>query len=400
MNYLESFKISFTNLLSNKMRSLLTMLGVIIGVMSIVLLISIIAGTQAQLTEEIKSIGSNTLMVFPGSSEKSQGHPMPYVINKLTMKNVMALETQSSYGVQAAPVFLQMKTPVKYKNDVRDVMMTAGVTEKFMNIRNWQVAEGRNFRPEDLTSARKVAVIGQTVIDDIFRGANPMDKDIIIAGRKLRVVGITEKKGRTMGQDNDDLVAMPITTAHEIFGSSKIDQVLLKVPDPANIDKAVAETKRILQRDMDPEDFTVTTMGEILTTFNTMMGVLSVVMGCVAGISLLVGGIGIMNIMLVTVKERTREIGIRKALGATFYDILSQFMVEAIVIAFLGGFLGVLVSVGTIAAAGPFVPFPLRASMPAIIIAFVFSSITGIFFGTYPAVKAAKTDPILALRYE
>jgi putative ABC transport system permease protein len=400
MNYLESFRISFTNLASNKTRSLLTMSGVIIGVMSIVLLISIIAGTQSQLNEEIKSIGSNVFMVFPGSNEKSQGHNTPYVINKLNLKNVSSLETSSSYGVKVAPAFLMMKQPVKYKNESRDVMMVAGVTEKFVEVRNWKVAAGRNFRPEDMDASRKVAVVGQTVIDDIFRGANPIGKDITIAGRKFRVVGVTEKKGRTMGQDNDDLVALPITTAHEIFGSSRVDQVLLKVPDPENLDKAVSETKRLLARDMDKDDFTVSTQGELLSTFNTMMGVLSIVMGCIAGISLLVGGIGIMNIMLVTVRERTREIGIRKAVGAAFYDILAQFMVEAIVIAVLGGILGILLSVGIIAAAGPFIPFPLKASTPAIIIAFIFSSLTGIFFGTYPAVKAAKTDPIVALRYE
>jgi len=195
-------------------------------------------------------------------------------------------------------------------------------------------------------------------------------------------------------------VAIPITTMHNMTGTTVINQILLKIPDPKNVDKAVAETKRILLKEMDKEDFSVTTQAEMLQMFNTFAGILSVVMGCVASISLFVGGIGIMNIMLVTVKERTREIGIRKAVGASFWDILEQFIVESVVVAVAGGAVGILIASSLILAVGPFIPFHLKVSMPAVIISFVFSSLTGIFFGTYPAVKAARTDPIIALRYE
>jgi len=203
-----------------------------------------------------------------------------------------------------------------------------------------------------------------------------------------------------MGQDNDDIVLIPITTMHNLNGNNTVNQILFKVPDPINLSKSVLETKRILLREMEKEDFSVNTTGEMLQMFNTFANILGVVMGCVAGISLFVGGIGIMNIMLVTVKERTREIGIRKAVGASFKDILEQFIVEAVVISVSGGLLGIIISSALIIGVGPFLPFHLKVSPTAVIISFIFSSLTGIFFGTYPAVKAAKIDPIIALRYE
>ncbi|MEI6846265.1 MAG: FtsX-like permease family protein, partial [Candidatus Firestonebacteria bacterium] len=215
------------------------------------------------------------------------------------------------------------------------------------------------------------------------------------------------KKGKTFGQDNDDVLALPITTAQEILGSSVVNQIIIKIPDPKNTLKAMSEIKRQLLTQMDNEDFTLNSQSELLKTFGSFAAILNVVMGCVAGISLFVGGIGIMNIMLVTVKERTREIGIRKAVGAKSGDILLQFITEAVILAIIGGLIGILAALALITAANPLqqiildsVVVPLKANPTSIVLAFSFSSAVGIFFGTNPAVKAARTDPIIALRYE
>ncbi|MFH1825459.1 MAG: ABC transporter permease [Candidatus Firestonebacteria bacterium] len=400
MNYLESAKIPFTNLKANKMRTLLTMLGVIIGVMSIILLVSVVTGTRAKVESEMKSMGSNAFMVFPGNLEETHGPPGSFSVNKLKMKYVELFESRSTCGVKASPVFIIMGETVKYKRESRNTTMVGGVTPNFTYVRNWNVSSGNFFRKEDVDSARKVCVVGTTIVNDFFKESNPIGKEITVVGKKFLVIGVVESKGNFFGKDMDDFVAIPITTAHELLGSTTINQIILKVPDPNNLDKAINETKRILEKDMDKEDFTVSSQGEMLSMFNTFADVLSVVMGCVAGISLFVGGIGIMNIMLVAVRERTREIGIRKAVGASFYDILFQFIVEAIIIAVIGGLIGIVLAILIITIVSPFVPLPLSASLTAIIVSFTFSSLVGVFFGTYPALRAARVDPIVALRYE
>ncbi len=404
MNLGESLSISFKNLSSNKVRSALTMLGIIIGVMSIVLLISVISGTQDKIEGEIRSMGSNVLMCVPGNSEEMHGPPGTMTVNKFKLKFVDLIETKSSFGVKATPVAINMGSIVKYKSKSKNDVMLAGTYANFPYVRNWNVASGSYFRDEDVRSARKVCVIGETVVKDLYGGNDPIGREIMLAGNRFTVIGVTERKGRTMGQDSDNLAAMPITTLHELLGTQQINQILVKVPDPANVTKAFGEIKKVMLTQLDKQDFTLRSSSELLNTFMVFTNILSVVMGCVASIALFVGGIGIMNIMLVTVKERTREIGIRKAVGARYSDILLQFISEAVILSVSGGIIGILISVGLIsvvmAVLGDKMPMPLKANTTSIIVAFFFSTAVGVFFGTYPAVKAAKTDPIVALRYE
>jgi putative ABC transport system permease protein len=219
-------------------------------------------------------------------------------------------------------------------------------------------------------------------------------------GSRFKVVGVVQPKGFLFGMDVDDSVYMPITTAHNLGGSSEINQITIRIPEAKNIDRAMNEIRRILKFELEDKDFTVASQGEMLSSFNDFMSVLTIVTFAIAAISLLVGGIGIMNIMMVTVTERTKEIGIRKAVGASFTDIMFQFFSEAVIIAVSGGIIGILASLLIISVFGPYSPFPLKASGASVALAFSFSSALGIFFGTYPAVKAARTDPITALRFE
>ena len=270
----------------------------------------------------------------------------------------------------------------------------------FEKVFTWKVDKGGFFREEDVKTARKVAIIGVTVVKNIFKGVNPTGKYISVRGIKFRVIGVMEEKGSFFGMDMDDAIYMPITTAQNLGGSDDVHQITVRIPDPKQIDLAKADTKRLLLTMLDKNDFSVMTQGESLDMLKDIMSVMELITYVIAMISLLVGGIGIMNIMLVTVTERTREIGIRKAVGASAGNILSQFIVEAVMVSVLGGLIGIVVSVSILAILSPMIPFPVKASGASVIISFVFSSLIGIFFGTYPAVKASRIDPIVAMRYE
>ncbi|OGF47138.1 MAG: hypothetical protein A2452_13060 [Candidatus Firestonebacteria bacterium RIFOXYC2_FULL_39_67] len=400
MNLSENFKISFRNLWTGKMRTFLTLLGIIIGVMSIVLLVSVINGSKTQIEDEILAMGSNMLMVVPGNSEATMGPPGSFTVNKLRLRHLDLIEARSSYGAETCPEYDMMGIIAKYKNESRNILGVAGVGANFEKVYTWKVETGAFFREDDVKSARRVCVVGETVVKNLFQGLNPIGKDLTVRGMKFRVIGIIEPKGKMFGMDMDNAIYMPITTAHNMTGSSEIHQITIRIPDAKNIDKAVAETKRTLLMDLEKTDFSVTTQGESLEMFKSIMSAMELITYVIASISLLVGGIGIMNIMLVTVTERTKEIGLRKAVGASSNNILFQFLVEAIIVTIMGGIIGILASIGILAAIAPFIPFPLKASMTSIIISFTFSSLIGVFFGTYPALKAARTDPIVALRYE
>ncbi len=389
------------SILANKIRSFLTMLGVVIGVASVILLVALGEGTRRYVYQELMGIGTNLLIITPGKTETT-GHapPQSSTTRKLTYDDIMYLKRNAFTLKGVAPILLGTGK-VKYRNRSRNAMVL-GVTSSFEDVRNLHVEIGSFITNEDVEFHRKIAIIGRTVKREIFGEDNPLGKMVRLAGVKYRVVGIMEKKGVSLGFDIDDLVFIPIKSAQDLFDTDKMTEVLVEAINAEMIDIAKEEVIRLLKKRHDnKEDFTVITQASLLSTLNTILSVLTYVIGAIAGISLLVGGIGIMNIMLVSVQERTREIGIRKAIGAQNRDILKQFIVESTIISTCGGLIGILAGAG-IATAIPliFPAVPIKVSLWSVLLAFFFSAAVGIFFGAFPAQKAAKLNPIDALRYE
>ena len=402
MNFLETFRVAIEAILSNKVRSGLTMLGVIIGVMAVILLVSIGEGARIYITKELTGLGTNLLIITPGKTSTSGGFhpPSAGTVRKLTYDDSLTLRRRAWLLSDAVPIVFGTGR-IKYQNKGRDTTII-GTTPEFERVRNLFVDTGAFVSQEDVDSKFKVVVLGRTVKDELFGRENPLGKLVMLSDARYRVVGVMRKKGTSLGWDIDDVVFIPVTSGQELFDTDGLFEILASTPRSEDVDRAITQIKDILiKRHAHREDFTIQTQGAILSTMNTILGVLTAVLGGIAGISLLVGGIGIMNIMLVSVRERTREIGIRKALGATNRDIMAQFMIEAIALSGVGGVIGIIVGVGLALLIPIFVDaLPTSVSAWSIIMAFTFSAAVGVFFGVYPARKAALQDPIQALRYE
>jgi putative ABC transport system permease protein len=402
MNFIETFRVAFEAILSNKVRSGLTMLGVIIGVMAVILLVSIGEGARLYITKELTGLGTNLLIITPGKTSTSGGFhpPSAGTVRKLTYDDSLALRRRAWLLTDAVPIVLGTGK-IKYRNQGRDTTII-GTTSEFERVRNLFVDTGSFVAQGDVDTKAKVVVLGRTVKDELFGQENPLGKVVLLSDARYRVVGVMSKKGTSLGWDIDDVVFIPVTSGQELFDTDGLFEVLASTPRSEDVDRAIAQIKDILiRRHAHREDFTIQTQGAMLSTMNTILGVLTGVLGGIAGISLLVGGIGIMNIMLVSVRERTREIGVRKALGARNSDIMAQFLIEAITLSGAGGIIGIIVGVGLALLIPVFIDvLPTSVSAWSIIMAFTFSAAVGVFFGVYPARKAALQDPIQALRYE
>lgn len=391
--------IAIRGLFANKLRSLLTMLGVIIGVASVIMLISIGEGVRAHISAQIQGLGSNMVLVTPGKGTAGvTASSLGGAVSKLTFEDALAVESEAPSVKNVAPV---IEGSANAEHEKRRLTLVSGTTEGYNEVRNAGVAMGKFISSGDVATYREVIVLGDIVRRELFPGTNPLGKTIKINQKPFKVIGVMKKKGYTLTINNDDRVFIPITVAEELFDTKQVSMIFVQAKSTETVSAAVEDTKTIITRRHQKRDFAVSEQKDILNTFQGIMGTLTGMLSGIAGISLLVGGIGIMNIMLVTVTERTREIGIRKAVGATKRDIMIQFLMESVFISAFGGVIGIVAGLSGARMLKNVIPkLPTVISPWSVVTAFSFALLVGLFFGIYPARKAARLHPIESLRYE
>lgn len=402
--YKESFLMAWASLIANKMRSILTMLGIIIGVAAVIALVSIGNGVKQDIQNSISSLGSNLLMVMPGAPRTPGVRPSQGSMKSLKVSDYQAISKLD--GVKAASPYTANSYVTIYQSK-NWTTTVSGVSSNFQDVNNWTMAEGRFISSKNVENRERVAVVGQTVVKNLFAGEDPVGKEIRVKNIPFRVIGVLNSKGNgTMGNDQDDVIFIPYTTAMErVEGVDYLRMVYVVTSDDNGIDRLQSDIENLLRvrhsiKDTNLDDFNIQNMKSIMETMEQTTGTLTLFLGAVAAISLVVGGIGIMNIMLVSVTERTREIGIRKALGATYFVIVTQFLIEAVVISLMGGLIGIALGIGASKLIGLASGMSTVISVPTIVLSFAFSMAIGLVFGIYPARKAAKLNPIDALHYE
>ncbi len=412
MNFLATLRVALNALRVNKLRSALTMLGIIIGVAAVIVMIAVGSGAQAKVEDQIRSLGSNLIIVFSASATFTGARSGAGTLQTISEDDAYAIARELPDEIQAAAPGLRGSGQVVAGNANWSTVFY-GVTPEYFEAREWAIAEGRAVEAADITSAAKVAVIGQTVAKSLFGDASPIDQVIRIRKVPLTVVGVLDRKGQNMsGQDQDDIILLPISTARKrVLGatalakSRSVGSISVKVRQGADMKEAENKMRELLRQRhrLQPgqdDDFNVRNLSEILQTQEESSRVLAMLLAAVASVSLLVGGIGIMNIMLVSVTERTREIGLRMAVGARAKDILTQFLVEAVTLSLIGGVIGILLGVGGAYLVGELAGWRTQLSSASIVLAVGFAACVGVFFGFYPAKKASQLLPIEALRYE
>lgn len=397
MNWLEYLRLAFFSLRTNKVRSLLTMLGIIIGVASVILLVSIGTGLQNLVTEQFASLGSNSVYLMPGKVDLRQGPPTAN-ISKFEISDVNDLIRGSSVIVHAIPAVREV-APVTSKGKTINVEII-GTWEQYFPVNNFQAELGDILKQTDVERTRKVAVLGAKPAKDLFGDADPIDAFITMNDVRYQVKGVLAAKGSGggIGSDIDNTIYIPLTTAFRQFNLTKPMMIMLQASNQDAVEQAAEDAKRILKRRLKEDDFTVMQQTELLNTINQFLGAITVALGGIAAISLLVGGIGIMNIMLVSVTERTREIGLRKAVGARPQDILLQFLIESVILSLFGGAIGISLGIAGSMAINQFIQ--TYVTTWSVFLASGFSALIGIIFGVAPAIRASRLDPIEALRYE
>ncbi|MDD6436810.1 MAG: ABC transporter permease [Prevotella sp.] len=412
MNITNLFKIAMRAIAANKMRSFLTALGIIIGVASVITMLAIGQGSKRSIQANIAEMGSNMIMIHPGADMRGGVRQDPSAMQTLKLTDYEKLKEECSYIKAISPVVNSSGQFIFGSNNTQSTIY--GVNRDYLEIRQLSISDGECFTDNDIKASAKVCIIGQTVASYLFPdGSDPIGRVIRFNSIPFRIIGVLKKKGyNSMGMDQDDLVLAPYTTVMKrILAQTYLSEIQASAITEGVTDKATEEMTTILRRDHklkdasddsqgDADDFNIRSQEELSSMMNSTTDMLTILLGCVAGISLIVGGIGIMNIMYVSVTERTREIGLRMSVGARGIDILNQFLIEAVLLSVTGGVIGVALGVGASYAVKLLAHWPIYIQAWSIIMSFAVCTFTGIFFGWYPAKKAAQLDPIEAIRYE
>jgi len=408
ISFSSTFKLSFRALRVNKMRSALTMLGIIIGVGAVIAMLAVGTGASSQIAAQISSMGSNMILVVPGTTTAGGVRMGAGTQSTLTMDDAAAIEKECPAVSDVAPT--QNGAAQVVSGHLNWSTGITGTTPGMLNVRDWPLSSGRPFTAQDVRSATKVCLLGQTVVDNLFGSADPLGQVIRIKKIPFIVIGVLGPKGQSPnGQDQDDTIYVPVTTAQKkLFGTTfpgTVRAIMVKAKSAGDLAAAEQQINELLKQrhhisQKQDNDFTVRNLTQMMQAAEQSSKVMTMLLGAIASVSLLVGGIGIMNIMLVSVTERTREIGIRMAIGAKTWDIRYQFIIEALTLSMIGGTAGIAIGLGGSKILSMLAGWPTVVSVPSILLSFGFSGLIGIFFGYYPAYKASLLDPIDALRYE
>ena len=406
MNGTNLIKIALRALANNKLRGFLTMLGIIIGVASVITMLAIGQGSKRSIQAQISEMGSNMIMIHPGADVRGGVRQDASAMETLKLEDYQNIVDETRYVSAVSPSVNSSGQAIYGANNAPTTVY--GISPDYLEIRRYKVGDGDMFTEQDIQTAAKVCVVGKTVVDNLFTGGeNPVGKVIRFQKLPFRIVGVLESKGyNSMGMDQDDLILAPYTTIQKkVLAITHLQGITCSALKEEYPDQAIDEITEILRRnhklkESDDDDFTIRSQQELSTMLTSTTDMMTVLLAAVAGISLLVGGIGIMNIMYVSVTERTREIGLRMSIGAKGIDILAQFLIESILISVTGGLIGVVLGVGAALVVNAVAHFPIYIQPWSVVLSFAVCTVTGVFFGWYPAKKAAQLDPIEAIRYE